>query len=467
MYDNSVNSRMRDLYKDNFTANPTVGRKFANPYFIPTSNQLLFSILNKTSKVPTSTVAPLPLAPTTASTAVRSGSNEPVEVRKPSKTSQLINKLAKLKQQPTADDRELIKKRMAIIKAKEDIAKQKKVVPKVPSVGTVESRPAKPAKAPVKPAKAPAKAPVKPAKPSKTPKPTVKPTSKDGLKYSGIWALPPTLTGDTANRIKQLKAWKLASKKATESPALGSIPSDVNDKYTKANQELLKLERQQKDALYVPITKMPSTLADVKRDIKNSEATRPYSNPRLTDGQQSKTWKSWKRENTQLKDILKKLQKKPDKTASASPIEKPVASKAKTFDKSMPDFLGMEIEGQLDRDDILTTSGKGRGGFNKYAGLTLPQSKKYGEALEARSKAFTAFKALKADLADKSVNVARTAKQRAQFNKQSGKALKKAQMAYMTANQKVNKGNKQSFDKGTENPFGRAQGTATNLRGGN
>jgi len=73
-YSSSLNLRMKDLYTKNYYTPQLPMRTFRNPYFLPTSNQLLFDILKKQSATTAST--PTRSAPPTPSTA-RSSSVPP------------------------------------------------------------------------------------------------------------------------------------------------------------------------------------------------------------------------------------------------------------------------------------------------------------------------------------------------------------------------------------------------------
>ena len=48
-YSSTLNLRMKDLYDKNYYTPQLPMRTFRNPYFLPTSNQLLFDILKKQS----------------------------------------------------------------------------------------------------------------------------------------------------------------------------------------------------------------------------------------------------------------------------------------------------------------------------------------------------------------------------------------------------------------------------------
>ena len=436
MYENNFNKRMLEVYENNFNVSPTPSRKFINPYFIPTSNQLLYQLVNKQNKI--SLVTPetqRQIRKPIAQTAFRSGSSNQVVDTPLSKKDQLINELGKLKRTIPPDDARLIKKRMGIKKLKEDIKKEKaKAPPLAPQAPTIESRPIK------KP-----RVPPTPTKPSKA-----SPLPIKGFRMNGIWALPPKLAGNRETQIKQLKAWKEASKKATNSPALANIPPNVNKLYTSANAKLLSLEREQKDSLYVPITKMPTTLEETQNALKKSKDTKPYTNPRLTDSQQSKTWKSWKRENTQLKDILEKFKKDKSKGGTKGGTKgrpmggtnAPVTLK-KTISTAKPDYLNIELEGQANRDDILTSKGK-----------------VYSDAIKNREEKFKSFNEFKL-LASKEALKPMTAKQRTKLNQGGEKTLAKLRKDFNIANARIDRLNIKAINK-VDDPFGRKQG---NLRG--
>jgi len=457
MYENNFNKRMLEVYENNFNVSPTPSRKFINPYFIPTSNQLLYQLVNKQNK--TSLITPQTqrqIRKPIPQTAFRSGSSNQVVDTPLSKKDQLINELGKLKRTIPPDDARLIKKRMGIKKLKEDIKKEKaKGTPLAPQAPTIESRPIK------KP-----RVPPTPTKPSKA-----SPLPIKGFRMNGIWALPPKLAGNRETQIKQLKAWKEASKKATNSPALANIPPNVNKLYTSANAKLLSLEREQKDSLYVPITKMPTTLEETQNALKKSKDTKPYTNPRLTDSQQSKTWKSWKRENTQLKDILEKFKKDKSKggplplkrqTSKGRPKGQTNAPQTlkKTISTAKPDYLNISLEGQANRDDILTSKGKGRGGNNLFNGLNERDSKVYGDAIKNRAEKFKSFNEFKL-LASKEAIKPMTAKQRIKLNEGGEKTLAKLRKDFNIANARIDRLNTKAINK-VDDPFGRKQG---NLRG--
>ena len=69
-YSSTLNLRMKDLYDKNYYTPQLPMRTFRNPYFLPTSNQLLFDILKKqstTSATATPPTTATPLNPSTAS----------------------------------------------------------------------------------------------------------------------------------------------------------------------------------------------------------------------------------------------------------------------------------------------------------------------------------------------------------------------------------------------------------------
>ena len=78
-YSSTLNLRMKDLYDKNYYTPQLPMRTFRNPYFLPTSNQLLFDILKKQST--TSTTA----TPPTSTSSIPTGTSVPPSTTGPTR----------------------------------------------------------------------------------------------------------------------------------------------------------------------------------------------------------------------------------------------------------------------------------------------------------------------------------------------------------------------------------------------
>jgi len=347
---------MKDLYDKNYYTPQLPMRTFRNPYFIPSSNQLLFDILNKQNKTATTT----PIAPTTTTpppppvnpttTGPQPQPTKPKPATKPapqnpdhphgtnkdgtpSKRRGRPRKIGEgVEDKAKADEiqkkfNKAVADQKARDKAKKDakeladylkrdeaerIREEKEEAKKGKTTsqsGGIKRNEGKTTSAPKKPT-APAKKPVAPAK--KPADITSKPSSGSLFDYPPV----PVFGRKTspADRIAKLTAWQKATHQGydpnvSDAQRLTKIKGDKMLKVAKEEQYNLR---------YKPLSTIPNTLADAQAALVNTKATEPRNNPRKSKDQQSPTWRRWNREKEDLEDKIKAL----TKSAAVKPIEK-------------------------------------------------------------------------------------------------------------------------------------------------
>ena len=293
-YSSSLNLRMKDLYDKNYYTPQLPMRTFRNPYFLPTSNQLLFDILKKQSTSTPS--APIPIPQSTTSS-VPPSTTGPRRRTGPGKQT---------------------------------------IPPKSPAE-TEESKKAADIQARFNKAVADQKA-------------------RDAAKASTVKAFsaPPTFTpNETLDaRLAKMKKWKASQPPTSQVPTTDKQSSDI----MKGNKLLKQFQNAVNDRKFKPITgTLPKTLKQAQSALVVTKSTKPTYNSRLTDAQQSPAYRKWKKQKEDLEDIVKKLsarsgtvpsstgaKKKPpsDTGAATKPIEKAgkQGDSTKLTDVSKPRF---------------------------------------------------------------------------------------------------------------------------------
>tara|TARA_R110002126_G_scaffold279789_3_gene426804 strand:+ start:98 stop:1159 length:1062 start_codon:yes stop_codon:yes gene_type:complete len=99
-YSSTLNLRMKDLYDKNYYTPQLPMRTFRNPYFLPTSNQLLFDILKKQS---TTSVTATP--PTSTSSSIPTGTSVPPSTTGPTRPAATAAKPKQTKEEAEIQDR--------------------------------------------------------------------------------------------------------------------------------------------------------------------------------------------------------------------------------------------------------------------------------------------------------------------------------------------------------------------------
>ena len=169
------------------------------------------------------------------------------------------------------------------------------------------------------------------------------------------------------------------------------------------------------------------------------------------------------KQKTALKAIIE--QKKKSVNSLKKSIKKYNTDNAKTERLEKPGYLNAEIVGQLNRDDLLTSSGiDSRDGFYIYPGLTSKESKKYNDNLAIRQEKFKSFKAFKLKASEESVKP-KTSKVRKQEDKGASKTIEKLRKEFNKADAVLDKLiNKAKANKSkANNPMGKKQGTTRPL----
>ena len=168
------------------------------------------------------------------------------------------------------------------------------------------------------------------------------------------------------------------------------------------------------------------------------------------------------KQQTALKAIIK--QKEESVKSLKRKIKKYNTDNAKTERLEKPAYLNAEIVGQLNRDDLLTSSGiDSRDGFYIYPGLSSKQSKKYNDNLAIRQEKFKSFKAFKLKASEESVKP-KTPKVRKEEDKGAAKTIEKLRKEFIKADAVLDTLiNKANFNKDVVNPMGKKQGTTRPL----
>ena len=289
-YSSTLNLRMKNLYDKNYYTPQLPMRTFRNPYFIPTSNQLLFDILNKQNKMatatpiaPTATTTPPPVNPTTTGPTKPSpdttGPTKPKPATKPAPQNPAHP-------HGTNKDGTPSKRRGRPRKIGEGVEDKSGETRKPSSAGVVVAK---------KPADITSKA-----------------SAGSLFDYPAV----PVFGRETspADRIAKLTAWQKATHQGydpnvSDAQRLTKIKGDKMLKVAKEEQYNLR---------YKPLSTIPNTLAEAQAALVKTKATEPRNNARKSKDQQSPTWRRWNRQKEDLEDKIKAL----TKSAAVKPIEK-------------------------------------------------------------------------------------------------------------------------------------------------
>ena len=274
-YSSTLNLRMKDLYDKNYYTPQLPMRTFRNPYFLPTSNQLLFDILKKQST--TSTTA---TPPTSTSSSIPTGTSVPPSTTGPKRPA------AKKPTAPTPKQNESAKTIQDNFNKL--IARQK--------------------------AAAAAKAAAKAAKTTAAPK-----TKAGGGKIAAkVFSPPPTFIPNESldSKLSKMVSWKLSQPPDSQVTTTNKQDSDL----ARGNKILKQLQDAKSNQKFKPLASIPTSLTSLKSALTKTNKQKPNYNPRLSDGQQSETYRAWKRQKEDLEDAIKKLS--PKGGAASKPIEK-------------------------------------------------------------------------------------------------------------------------------------------------
>ena len=262
-YSSTLNLRMKDLYDKNYYTPQLPMRTFRNPYFLPTSNQLLFDILKKQSKSATAAAAPAAAA---AAASATSAASAPIP---PSTTGP---------RRKTGPGKETIPP----TKASKPTAAQTAESAKAAKIQDAFNKSVAAQKARQKAAAA--------------------------AQGGKVFSAPPIFksTDTLSSKLAKMEGWKASQ------PSLPALPkTDKEDRdLALGNKKLKELKNQKFDQRFKPLAMLPNKLAAAKSALANTIATQPTRNSRLSEGQQSATYKKWKREKEDLEDVIKKLSSK-------------------------------------------------------------------------------------------------------------------------------------------------------------
>ena len=289
-YSSTLNLRMKDLYDKNYYTPQLPMRTFRNPYFLPTSNQLLFDILKKQSTTSTTATPPTSTSVPPSTT----GPTRPAAAAKPKPAAPITKKPTA----PTPKQNEAAKKiqdtfNKNTLKLKKDIAKRK-----------AEEAKRKAADA---------------AKAAAAAKTTAAPKAKagGGKIAAKVFSPPPTfIKGESLDsKLAKIEAWKASQPPSNQMPN----PGKQSDDLMKGNKLLKDLQNAKSNQKFKPLASIPTSLTSLKSALTKTNKQKPNYNPRLSDGQQSETYRAWKRQKEDLEDAIKKLS---PKGAASKPIEK-------------------------------------------------------------------------------------------------------------------------------------------------
>ena len=323
-YSSSLNLRMKELYDKNYYTPQLPMRTFRNPYFLPTSNQLLYDILNKQTATTTATAAP---TTTTTSPSVppsvpppTTGPKRPAPTAKPKprakKPSGGAGKPSAAQAAKIAKNRAAADKAKAAAAAaaaaetqKQDEAArtiQNRFNKDTPQLRKeIAKRKAEEAK------RKAADAAIKRQQGGKT-------TAGGGKVAAKVFSPPPTFTKRESldSKLAKMEAWKESQPPDTQVPTTNKQDADL----ARGNKLLKDLQNAKADKKFIPLKSIPNSLTSVKSALTKTNKQKPHYNPRLSDDQQSATYRGWKRQKEDLEDAIKRLS--PKAGAASKPIEK-------------------------------------------------------------------------------------------------------------------------------------------------
>ena len=298
-YSSTLNLRMKDLYDKNYYTPQLPMRTFRNPYFLPTSNQLLFDILKKQSTT-SATATP----PTSTSSSVPTGTSVPPSTTGPTRPAATAAKPKQTKEEAEIQDR------------------FNKLVANQVTAAIKKAAAAKAAAA----AKTTAAPKAKAAKPKQTKEEAEiqdrfnKLVAKQKAGKAGVavkvFSPPPTFIPNEAlnSKLARMEAWKASQ------PASMPTTDQQGVDLMRGNRLLEKLRNDKSDLKYKPLRTMPTFLGTAKSALAKTIKNEPHHNPSKSDDHQSAIHIRWQRDKENLEDIIKKLSAKGG--AASKPIEK-------------------------------------------------------------------------------------------------------------------------------------------------
>lgn len=235
------------------------------------------------------------------------------------------------------------------------------------------------------------------------------------------------------------------------------------DAKAKTPDATAQTSKAQKDALDSISKKIKESTDQAEKANLNSQKILIQDSSTLKEAEAKLKQTTDPKKQTALKAIIE--QKKESVKSLKKSIKKYNTENTKTERKSEPGYLNAEIVGQLNRDDLLTSSGiDSRDGFFIYPGLTSKQSKKYNDNLAIRQEKFKSFKAFKLKASEESVKP-KTSKVRKEEDKGAAKTIENLRKAFIKADAVLDdlinksKANKPKAN----NPMGKKQGTTRPL----